>query len=460
MVAAATRTGAAHDAAPLGILAGGSGVPCEIAAIVTGRGRGVHIVGLDGEAEPEIARFPHTWVNIGGIGAMIRAFQLHGCREIVIVGRVRRPNLLAIRPDFGFWRSLPVLLPFLRGGDDAILRMVVGFFERHGLGVVGVHEAAPELIAPVGVLGRHAPAAPQHRAIGHCTAALAALGPFDAAQAAVATAAGLAAVEGADGTDAMLRRLADPAARVRRGEAQSAVGKGGKGVLVKMPKPGQEHRIDLPAIGPDTMRRAAEAGLAGVAVLSGQTLFAERQAAIEIADDAGLFVLGLERGAVEIGAEVAGDRAGDGAGDGAVDLGSLKPLAARQPGAAHLEDADLGCKVLGALDGFWPCASVVVSRNYVLATEGPGGAMAAAERAGRLKPWGMRLLRRRSGVLVMTDIVGEVGYDPGELVRRARASGLAGLVILRSTRDEAALAALRAEADRTRLFLLAPGDAR
>lgn len=430
--------------APLGILAGGSGVPCEIASAVVARGGAVHIVGLEGEAEPAIESFPHTWVNWGGIGAMLRAFKSSGCRDLVIVGRVRRPNLRAIRPDLGFWTSLPVLLRFLRGGDDAILRLVVGFFERHGLRVVGVHEAAPELIAPAGVLGTHAPHPIHQAAIGHCAAALAALGPFDAAQAAVADANGLLAVEGADGTDAMLRRLADPVGGRRRAA-------GGSGVLVKLPKPDQERRIDLPAIGPDTMRRAAEAGLAGVAVLQGQTLFAERRRSLELADEMGLFVAG-------IGQDV--ERLAAGAGLDRVSLEGLRPLAQRLPQGGQIDDALLGARILAALEPFWPQASCAVSRSYALAIEGRGGALGVAERAGRLKPWGMRFLRRRSGVLVMTDISGELGYDPSEIVRRARASALGGIVILRSPRDEAALAALRAEADRTRLFVLAPGDVR
>lgn len=445
ITAAGTGTGA-----PLGILAGGSGVPCEIAAAVLARGRAVHIVGLEGEAEPDIAEFPHTWVNWGGIGAMVRAFRDSGCREIVIVGRVRRPNLGAIRPDLGFWRSLPALLPFLRGGDDAILRLVVGFFERHGLTVIGAHEAAPELIAPAGVLGAHHPSPTDSAAIGHCVEALSALGPFDAAQAAVGHAHGLLAIEGADGTDAMLRRLADPVLGVARAGAHGA---DAYGVLVKLPKPDQERRIDLPAIGPETMRRAAAAGLTGVAVLAGQTLFAERRRAIKLADDAGLFVMGIEAPVRSTASTVAGQGALRG-------IAGLRPVAQRTPAAAHLDDAEIGARVLDALAPFWTQASVVVSRGYVLATEGPGGALAAAERAGRLKPWGVRLLRRRSGVLVMTDIAGELGFDPGEIVRRARASGLAGLAIQRSTREEAALAVLRTQADRTGLFLIAPGDAR
>ena len=86
----ATAASRGEDSAPLGILAGGSGVPVELAVAVMSHGRTVHIVGLEGEAEPEIGAFPHTWVNWGGIGAMIRAFRNAGCRQIVIVGRVRR----------------------------------------------------------------------------------------------------------------------------------------------------------------------------------------------------------------------------------------------------------------------------------------------------------------------------------------------------------------------------------
>lgn len=441
-----------NEAVPLGILAGGSGVPCELAEAVSRRGRQVHIVGLEGEAEPGIARFPHTWVNWGGVGAMLRAFRENGCGEVVFVGRVRRPNLAAIRPDIGFWKSLPLLLGLLRGGDDAILRTIVGFFERHGLRVVGVHQAAPELVAPAGVLGRHEPSAAAREAISICAGALAALGPFDAAQAAVARASGLQSVEGADGTDAMLRRLSErPAGAARR---PSYGEDSGPAVLVKLPKPGQERRIDLPAIGPETVKEAARAGLAGIAVLSGETLFAERARALALADEAGLFVMGLAADDRLIAASAQGEVAETGAG-----IDDLKALIGKMPTAGHRQDAELAARVLGAIGSFWPQSSAIVSRGYVLATEGPGGAMGAATRAGRLKPWGARLLRRRTGVLAMSDIAGELGHDPSEIVQRAAASGLAGLMIMRSPRDEAGLALLRAAAEGKGLFLLAPGDA-
>lgn len=444
------------DASPLGILAGGSGVPCEIAEAVTRRGRHVHIVGLEGEAEPGIAAYPHTWVNWGGVGAMLRAFRDSGCRELVIVGRVRRPNLLSLRPDIGFWSALPKLLPVLRGGDDAILRMVVGFFEKHDLRVVGAHEAAPELLATSGVLGTCKPTRTDLQAVTAGAAALSALGPFDAAQAVVVHAHGLLAVEGADGTDAMLRRIADRSGSLgmRRQRAQTTDG----AILVKLPKPQQERRIDMPAIGPETIRRAAAAGLAGIAVRSGETLIAERREALRLANDAGIFLIGLAS------SHLAADPPHPGDGETLIHPPSpvegLKPLTRRKPAQRHLDDASLGAQLIAALEPFWEQSAAVVSRGYVLVTEGPGGAIAAAERAGRVKPWGTRLMRRKSGVLVMSAIEGELGYDPALMIRQIHASGLAGVAILRTPKDEATLATLRTAADSAGLFLVAPGDAR
>lgn len=438
---------------PLGILAGGSGVPLEIADAVTRRGRGVHIVALVGEADPDVARFPHTWVKWGGIGAIIEAFRSNGCREIVIVGRVRRPNLMKLRPDLGFWKSLPGLVRFLRGGDDAILRMVIGFFERHGLRVVGAHEAAPEMLAGTGPLCKRRPTDAELSAIDTASRALSALGPFDAAQAAVARAGELVVVEGADGTDAMLRRLvgSDPSAGRIRAPIRASRG----GVLVKLPKPDQERRIDLPAIGPETVRRAVAAGLTGIAVRSGGTLIAERGEAMRLADEAGLFVIGVDEAA---GVAERSNSEGASA-DARQRIEALQPFGARKAAAGPLEDAELAARVIGSLEPLWPRSSAVVSRRYVLAVEGPGGALAAAERTGRVKPWGMRLLRRQVGVLVMADLDGELGPEPALLARRAKASGLAGIAVLRSPMDERGLAALVTAADETGLFLLAPGSA-
>lgn len=407
----ATGTGSGPQT-PLGVLAGGTIIPIEIAEALRARGRDVHIVALEGEADPAIARFPHTWVNWGAIGRMISAFQKAGCQEIVIVGRVRRPNLMGLRPDGLFWRTLPQLLGFLRGGDDTILRMVIAFFERHGLTVRGVADVAPELVAPEGPIAGPGALDGDRADILTACRALTALGPFDAGQAAVADRAGrLLALEGADGTDAMLRRLA-----ATRGRNSGALA---DGVVVKLPKSGQEMRIDLPTIGPDTVRRATEARLEGIAVAAGTTIIADRLGLAQAAQAAGVSVIGL--GEVERGARL---------GVEAVAAGDTPDLVVMPQ--RHMGDAQLGWQVLGALAPFWSETTVVVSRGYVLVIEGPGGAVAAVARAGALKPWGARLLRRRVGVAVTSD----ARLKPAAFADAAGRSGLAGIVAARGAGGE------------------------
>jgi DUF1009 family protein len=113
-----------------------------------------------------------------------------------------------------------------------------------------------------------------------------ALGRFDVGQAAVVVKGHVLAVEAAEGTDAMLARCAELREAGRTGQGGRA------GVLVKAPKPGQEERVDLPTIGPETVGKAAAAGLAGIAVAAGQVLMAERAATIAAANQHGLFLVG------------------------------------------------------------------------------------------------------------------------------------------------------------------------
>ena len=117
----------------IGILAGGGRLPLMIAESVAARGESVHIVAIEGEADPEIARFPHTWVNWGQIGRMVATLRAEGTDQLVIAGGVKRPDLWRIRPDAGFFLSLPQIVSLLAGGDDSVLTRVVRFFEAKGL---------------------------------------------------------------------------------------------------------------------------------------------------------------------------------------------------------------------------------------------------------------------------------------------------------------------------------------
>jgi DUF1009 family protein len=270
----------------LGIIAGRGPLPCVLAASATARGLPLHIVAIRGEARDEIERFPHTWIKWGEIGKMFAALDRHGCEDLVIIGGVNRPDLANVRFDLGALKTLPFLLSLGKGGDDHVLSRIVRFFEDKGYRVHGAGDVAPEIMAGVGKLGDKAPSAEDRADIDVAFDVVRALGPFDVGQAAVVIKGHVLAVEAAEGTDAMLARCAElrEAGRAGRG--------GRAGVLVKAPKPGQEERVDMPTIGPETVTRAAAAGLAGIAVAE-QVLMAERAATIAAANRHGLFLLGL-----------------------------------------------------------------------------------------------------------------------------------------------------------------------
>jgi DUF1009 family protein len=271
----------------LGIIAGRGPLPCAVAASATARGVPLHIVGIRGEANETIERFPHTWVKWGEIGKMFHALDKNGCGDIVIIGGVNRPDFSNVQLDLGAIKTLPFILSLGKGGDDHVLSRVVRFFEEKGYRVHGAGDVAPELLAGEGVLGAKAPTAEDQAHIEIAHGVVGALGRLDVGQAAVVAKGYVLAVEAAEGTDAMLDRCAELRAAGRAGKRVRA------GVLVKMPKPGQEERVDLPTIGPDTVAKAAEASLAGIAVAAGRVLMAERAATIAAADRHGLFLLGV-----------------------------------------------------------------------------------------------------------------------------------------------------------------------
>jgi DUF1009 family protein len=279
-----SRQAAAEGEGSLAIIAGGGALPCALAEAATRAGHSVHIIGIRGEADPGIGRFPHTWLKWGEVGRLFATLEGQGCRDLVIVGAVTRPDLANVRFDFGAIRNLPFLLSLGIGGDDHVLSNIVRFLEGKGYRVRGAGEVAPELLAGEGTLGAKAPSAEARADIDKGFQVVEALGRLDVGQAAIVANGHVIAVEAAEGTDAMLARCGELRRDRRRRERA--------GVMVKAPKPGQEERVDMPTIGPDTARNAAAAGLAGVAVAARHVLIAEREATIAVADKHGLFLWG------------------------------------------------------------------------------------------------------------------------------------------------------------------------
>ena len=278
--------GTTPPAGPLAILAGGGAFPKAVAEAARAEGRAVVIAAIRGEADPAIEVFPHRWVGRGQLGTILKLFRRAGARDLVIIGGIRDRRLprlseLDLGAIFEFLRNLRILTR----GDDSLLRRIARIFERRGLRIVGAAEVAPDLLMTDGPLGRLRPAPDGLADVEVGIAAARAHGARDLGQAVIVVDGRVAAREGRDGTDAMLAAHAAPRPPVAPRH----------GVLVKLPKPIQDLRLDMPAIGPATVAAAAAAGLAGIAVEADGTLVADRPAVAAAADAAGLWVWGFGR---------------------------------------------------------------------------------------------------------------------------------------------------------------------
>jgi DUF1009 family protein len=277
----------ANKGAKLGILAGGGDLPLKLAEACRTSGRPFFILGIEGSAGPEIEAFPHEWAGIGAIARAHKILKEAGCEEIVFAGIVRRPNFRTIKLDRKGALLLPKVLRAATRGDDAILSTIIGDFEREGFRVVGVSEVFADLIVKPRTLTQARPSDRDMRDIVKAIEVVTTLGNLDIGQAAVVCEGLVLAVEAAEGTDAMLERCAALPVNIR-GTAESR-----RGVLVKVPKPKQEMRVDLPTIGVPTVERAAAAGLAGIAVRAGSALIIDEAGVTARANALGLFVIGI-----------------------------------------------------------------------------------------------------------------------------------------------------------------------
>ena len=274
----------------LAIIAGSGKLPLFLAEAAREAGENPFVLRLKNEADDIWQGFDNAVVGVGDIAGLSALFRQHHIRRVVMSGAVkRRPAFGEIRANFKSLLKLPMALKtLLAGGDDAVLRMVISLIEAQGCEVLGAHEILPGLLATTGPLGAVTPDAESLKDIEKAADAAEMLGLLDVGQGAIAVGGRIVALEGAEGTDAML-------ARVRALRDEGRISRRRKGVLVKLCKPQQDLRADLPTIGVSTVQNAKAAGLAGIAVEAGRALVVEREAVIAAADAAGLFVVGIER---------------------------------------------------------------------------------------------------------------------------------------------------------------------
>ncbi|HLJ65356.1 MAG TPA: UDP-2,3-diacylglucosamine diphosphatase LpxI [Stellaceae bacterium] len=265
----------------LGILAGGGELPLRIIDACRAANRPFFVLALEGVTDPAIlVDAPHGWIRMGAGAEGLRLLREANVEDLVMAGAVRRPSLLSLRPD---WWSAKILarIGYHALGDDGVLRAIVHVGEELGFRMVSVESVVPSVLAPEGVLGVHRPDGQAHADIARAGEVARALGAVDVGQAVVVQNGLVLGVEAIEGTDALLQRCRS----LRR--------EGAGGVLVKLAKPGQERRADLPTIGPRTVTEARDAGLGGIAIEAGASLILDRVGTVGRADEAGLFIIGI-----------------------------------------------------------------------------------------------------------------------------------------------------------------------
>lgn len=266
----------------LGMIAGGGMMPVEIIKHCNSIGREIFVIGVEPFAkEEELKEAPHIFAKLGEAGKMLKALKSNNVYEIVLAGGIKRPSFKEMIPD---WEAVKIItkLAVKKLSDDKLFRAVMDEIESRGFKIVGIEEVVPEMMFSEGIYGNVKPSAEDMDDIQRGITVAKALGAVDVGQAVVVQEGMVLAVEAIEGTDMMLSR-----ASMLRKEGKAPV-------MVKVLKPGQDMRVDLPAMGLQTIEQLKKYGIKGMAVEAGGILLIEREAVIQMANKEGIFIIGVK----------------------------------------------------------------------------------------------------------------------------------------------------------------------
>lgn len=259
------------------IIAGGGGLP----AILKAACPDALVCALEGFVPAGVT--PDMQFRVERLVPFWRALQDQGVERVCFAGAVSRPRLDPSLFDPATAQLVPRLLGAMQAGDDATLREVLALFEEAGFAIVAAHEIAADLLPGPGVLAGAVTPRDEADAV-RAAQIVAALGTVDVGQGCVVAQGLCLAVEALPGTDAMLAAVAQLPVHLRPDPAR------GRGLIYKAPKPGQDRRVDLPAVGPATVTAAAAAGLGGVVWQAGGVMCLDLTAMQAEAQARGLFL--------------------------------------------------------------------------------------------------------------------------------------------------------------------------
>jgi len=270
----------------IGLIAGGGDLPKHVVAAAMQDGHDLTVIALDQFAKTDDFLESKKF-NVSEFSKIIKHLKKTKSTHVCFAGIVTRPDFKTFKPDFKSMRYLPGAVKAAKDGDDALIRYLLGLFEAEGFEIIAPQDVCKSLLLPEGMLGdvklSESHKSDAQKACGVATQ----IGLMDIGQGAVICRGVVLAVEAQEGTDAMLKRVINLPQNLK-GTTDDR-----EGVLAKMPKPGQELRVDLPTIGPKTIENASLAGLAGIVAEAGRTFVIDRGDVIAMANEAGIFIAGL-----------------------------------------------------------------------------------------------------------------------------------------------------------------------
>lgn len=268
----------------LALIAGSGNLPLEIIRSCQKNNTYLIVIGFESQTHLNEMNVPYAQFSLGSIGKILAHFKKHNIKQIVFAGNIKRPSLKELQVDWIGAKWLQKLSLKAMKGDDALLSGILDLLQKEGFEILKPSDFLDNLILPAGTLTKISPTPDDYLDIDRGVQILKTLSPLDIGQSIIVQQGLVLGIEAIEGTKTLIQRCA----LLKR--------EGSGGVLVKMAKTGQNKKIDLPTIGPETIEDLKKAGFVGIAAEANATQVIDYEQTIKLADEMGLFIVEIKNG--------------------------------------------------------------------------------------------------------------------------------------------------------------------
>ncbi|MBY0463293.1 MAG: UDP-2,3-diacylglucosamine diphosphatase LpxI [Alphaproteobacteria bacterium] len=268
----------------LALIAGSGDLPLQIIKSCQKQNTYLIVIGFESQIHLNEMNVPYAQFSLGSIGKILAHLKKHNIKQIVFAGNIKRPSLKELQVDWVGAKWLQKLSLKAMKGDDALLSGILKLLEKEGFEILKPSDFLDNLMLPTGTLTKVSPTPDDYLDIDRGAQILKTLSGMDVGQSIIVQQGLVLGIEAIEGTKALIER----SALLKR--------QGPGGVLVKMAKTGQNKKIDLPTIGPETIQDAQKAGLVGIAAEANVTQVIDYEQTVKLADEMGLFIVEIKNG--------------------------------------------------------------------------------------------------------------------------------------------------------------------